>query len=106
MSAHRVRAERAFGRALPARAVVHHADGSKNIDAPLVICEDTAYHNLLHMRTRTFRAGGNPDADRICLRCRVVKRLVEFGPAPSKPMGRKSWCRPCENSYKKDRRSK
>src|SRR6266487_382366 len=47
---HRLRAEAALGHALPVGAVVHHADGSLRDDAPLVICQDTAYHKLLHRR--------------------------------------------------------
>lgn len=56
-------AERALGKFLPDRAVVHHHDGirSHNTGANLVICEDAAYHNLIHARQRAFEACGNPD---------------------------------------------
>lgn len=49
---HRRRAEMALGKQLPAGAEVHHADGTKADDAPLVICQDRAYHMLLHKRMR------------------------------------------------------
>lgn len=49
---HRVRAEIALGKPLPPGAVVHHADGSKNDNAPLVICQNENYHRLLHARMR------------------------------------------------------
>lgn len=49
---HRRRAELALGKPLPRGAEVHHADGSMRDDAPLVICQDRAYHMLLHKRMR------------------------------------------------------
>jgi hypothetical protein len=49
---HRRRAEKALGKPLPPGAEVHHADGSMRDDAPLVICQDRAYHMLLHKRMR------------------------------------------------------
>lgn len=77
---HRVRAEQALGKPLPPRAVVHHADGSKGDTAPLVICENQAYHRLLHSRMRIKAAGGNPNTDAICERCRSVKARTAFRP--------------------------
>ncbi len=45
-------AERALGKSLPALAKVHHVDGSttRNANSNLVICENQAYHLLLHAR--------------------------------------------------------
>lgn len=75
---HRVRAERALGKPLPLGAVVHHADGSKDDDAPLVICQDETYHRLLHRLLRIHQAGGNPFTDRICFKCRRVLPFAAF----------------------------
>jgi hypothetical protein len=75
---HVFRAERALGRPLPLGAEVHHGDGSKSDNSPLVICQDHAYHMLLHVRMRVLRAGGNPNTQRICQRCATPKLLEEF----------------------------
>jgi hypothetical protein len=57
---------------------VHHADGTKSAAAQLVICQDAAYHNLLHARMRIVRAGGNPNTDRVCSACRTAKPRTDF----------------------------
>jgi hypothetical protein len=95
---HRARAERALGKPLPAAAHVHHADGSKNEDAPLVICQDAAYHNLLHVRMRVLRAGGNPNTDRVCSTCRRVKAISEFFPKQNSMTGVQGACKLCSRA--------
>jgi hypothetical protein len=66
---HRDIAEKALGKPLPPNAVVHHhgkekADNKKN----LVLCQDQAYHLLLHIRTRALEACGNVNY-RKCVYC-------------------------------------
>jgi hypothetical protein len=92
---YRLRAERALGKPLPKGACVHHADGSRRDDAPLVICQDYVYHMLLHVRMRVVRAGGNPNTQAICTRCKMPKLLSEFADAPSNSNGRSATCGPC-----------
>jgi hypothetical protein len=75
---HRLRAERALGKPLPLGVVVHHADGTKQDDAPLVICENEQYHRLLHKLLRIHQAGGNPWTDRICPECQRVLPFAQF----------------------------
>lgn len=77
---HRLRAEAALGKPLPPGAVVHHADGTKSEYAPLVICEDEAYHQLLHFRMRLRAAGADPNTERVCTYCHEVKPLSAFMP--------------------------
>jgi hypothetical protein len=76
--AHRFRAEQALGKPLPIGAEVHHADGSKSVTAPLVICQDSAYHHLLHFRAKVLALGGNPDTDKPCSRCKRMLPKSEF----------------------------
>jgi len=47
-------AEKAMGKTIPRGAQVHHHSPTQ-----LVICQDDAYHKLLHQRTRAFLACGN-----------------------------------------------
>jgi hypothetical protein len=75
---HRQRAEAALGHPLPPGACVHHADGTKRDDSQLVICQDNAYHRLLHQRMRILRAGGNPNTDWWCSACKQPRSQVDF----------------------------
>lgn len=104
---HRERAERAIGRPLPPSVIVHHADGSRFDDAPLVICQDQAYHTFLHLRMRIRAAGGNPNTDAICGRCRKVKHRSEFTSNRRSPIGVSHKCRACypqaQAEYRRER---
>lgn len=75
---HRLRAERALGRPLPAGAEVHHLDGSTSEHSPLVICPDRAYHMLLHQRMRVLAMGGDPNVERKCADCKRLRPFAEF----------------------------
>lgn len=92
---HAIRAEKALGKPLPLGAVVHHADGSKASDAPLVICQDHGYHSHLHARMRVLAVGGNPNTQKVCSGCKQVKNKTEFGKDRSKYCGLQGSCREC-----------
>lgn len=64
-------AEAALGKRLPPNAVVHHVDGvgGNNAKTNLVICEDQAYHVLLHRRQRAREACGDANKWQ-CRHCR------------------------------------
>ncbi len=61
--------ERTFGKALgrPLRGsgyVLHHHSLTQ-----FVLCQDAAYHDLLHYRENIYLFGGNPNTDGICPHC-------------------------------------
>lgn len=62
--------EKALGKPIPINSVPHHVDEdrSNNKNNNLVLCNDRAYHNLLHRRIRALRACGHAHW-RICNYC-------------------------------------
>jgi len=104
---HIIVAEQALGRPLPRGVIVHHFNrqirDSRN--ANLVICQDQAYHTLLHARQRVKDAGGNPNTDKICHRCRQVKSKSEFSPSSSRGIQTlASACKECAAGAQQRRR--
>lgn len=103
---HRLRAERALGKPLPPKAEVHHADGTRDDDGPLVICEDRAYHMLLHVRLRVRRLGGDPNTDKWCPRCESIKPRTEFHVGRAWSDGLTPICKPCARAHSQRYRRK
>jgi len=58
---HIIICESVLGKCLPVNAEIHHAnhDGLDNQNRNLVICENRAYHMLLHRREKALRGGQN-----------------------------------------------
>lgn len=56
-------AEAALGKYLPTGAVVHHVNEIRHDNRPanLVICQDNAYHRLIHRRLEAWRLSGHAD---------------------------------------------
>lgn len=98
-------AEKALGHYLPPKAVVHHVDESRDINerGNLVICENQAYHMILHARQRVLNAGGDPDTDKICSRCQTVKIKHSFCANASAWDGLHPDCRPCKRIRENER---
>jgi len=96
---HRLRAEAALGKPLPKGADVHHVDENKNnnVSRNLVICQDRAYHSLLHFRLRVLRAGGDPNTQKVCSRCKQPKDFDQFYKVSSTRVHRHrhNYCREC-----------
>jgi hypothetical protein len=99
-------AETALGNRLPPKAVVHHVDESWSVNEPgnLVICENQAYHMILHARQRVLNAGGDPDTDKICSRCQAVKIKHAFSGNATCWDGLHPDCRVCKNIREQQRR--
>lgn len=93
-------AERALGRQLESHRRVHHHDenGLNNANTNLVVCENEAYHQLLHARMRIIKAGGDPDIQKICGRCRNVKAKSDFHLSRTVQDGRSRMCIACDKS--------
>jgi hypothetical protein len=92
---HLVVAERALGKSLPDQAQVHHVNEAKWDNAPrhLVICEDAAYHQLLHRRAEAWRACGHAD----WRKCPFCQHWDE--PRRMYVRGRQNYHRACKHAY-------
>lgn len=66
---HTLLASEALGGAVPDGAEVHHVngDGTDNSRGNLVLCENQAYHGLLHRRSRAMDGYGDPNAKKCWL---------------------------------------
>lgn len=69
---HIVIASKALGKKLPIKSQIHHVNGVKddNRNINLFICQDLAYHKLLHRRQNALKFTGNPNARR-CKFCKT-----------------------------------
>lgn len=90
-------AEKALGKYLPSGAVVHHInrDVTDNVNRNLVICQNQAYHMLIHARMRILEAGGNPHSEKRCGVCKAIKAKTEFGVVRKSGDGKNSRCKDC-----------
>ena len=89
-------AEKALGKPLPPDAEVHHVNGSKD-NGPLVICQDHAYHHLLHKRARAYKACGHANY----LKCPFCKRYDD--PKKLIKAGTILCHRDCRNEYRRNK---
>lgn len=85
---HIIIAEHAIGHYLPDKVVIHHHTPDK-----IVICQDQAYHVLLHKRTRAWNACGNAS----WLKCKYCKEYDD--PQNISISGSSYRHRDCYNKY-------
>lgn len=71
-----------LGKPIPPGVVIHHVDHdrSNNRNNNLVVCQDHAYHMLLHLRERALLACGNANYRkcRFCQRWDDPEQLMRF----------------------------
>ena len=103
---HIIVAEKALGKFLPVGVVVHHVnrDRADNERQNLVICQDAAYHQLLHARQRVVDAGGDPNTEYPCASCRAVLPYEAFHRVKVNWTGRSWNCRECVNKAERSAR--
>jgi hypothetical protein len=97
---HVVVAERALGKRLPLDVEIHHVNEDKadNRRSNLVICQDHAYHMLIHARQRALRGCGDPSYRR----CRHCREWDAPGLMIQIEKGKSSFAhRACRNRYKR-----
>lgn len=94
-------AERALGRPVPLGVEVHHfnEDRGDNGRGNLVICEDLAYHRLLHKRREAQLACGDPNKRR-CIYCREFDLPEQMYRNPGNGQ---FWHRPCRRACRAPR---
>lgn len=101
-------AERALGKYLPPKAEIHHINEKKsdNRSENLVICQDTAYHILLHQRMRAYMATGDPN-QRKCPFCKCWDNTKNMY-CRSRKNGKRTnityMHRECNNKYQREYR--
>jgi hypothetical protein len=90
-------AEKILGKPIYGDIVVHHADGNKsnNIPSNLVICQNQAYHLLLHQRMRALKESGFAYY-RKCWHCKKYDK-----PSNLKNKSGNTYHNICENIYRK-----
>jgi hypothetical protein len=85
-------AEKALGKSLPAKAVIHHHTSEQ-----LVVCQDASYHKLLHQRTRAYKACGHAH----WLKCPYCKKYDDLSNMYVHPTKLAAYHRDCHNRYAK-----
>lgn len=94
--------ENVLGFELPKSVVIHHWNEIKtdNRNENLLVCQDRAYHNLIHARMRAYDACGNANW-RPCVICKKYDAIENF----HKPKKEKSTAanvhQKCANAYQK-----
>lgn len=92
--------ERALGKVLPQGAIPHHVDGDRSNNEPsnLVVCQNNAYHRLLHQRERASKACGHAN----WRKCHYCKKYDD--PFNLTISGKTIYHKSCDYNYKQSRK--
>jgi hypothetical protein len=93
-------AEKALGKPLPVGVPIHHY-GEKTENHKIVICQDAAYHTLLHQRTRLIQ--NQKTGGKVCTSCLVHKPFDQFYRDTSKFDQLRSQCKACILQFRKEK---
>lgn len=101
---HRIICESVLKKQLPKDVVIHHTDrnNSNNSNSNLIVCQDSAYHSLLHAREKALKECGNANW-RKCAFCGQWDDPIN-DMYISKENHRRAWHRKCKNKDERDRR--
>lgn len=93
-------AEKALGKFLDKKHPVHHFDNNTGNDKNrnLVICEDQAYHLLLHQRKRAYDACGNAS----WLKCYICQQYDDPKNLYIYPKGNSGYHKHCKSNQQKE----
>jgi hypothetical protein len=100
---HILKAEKALGKPLPKGVEIHHVDENRrnNVNSNLVVCQDRAYHKLLHARARLIRLGCIPGKEYPCCVCKRILPLENYlRNSRNKSFGIQRACRECQKLYR------
>ena len=98
-------AEKALGKVLPLRTVVHHIDGNglNNANTNLVLCPSESYHKLLHRRTEALAVTGNANAVK-CQYCQTWDTPEKLrGVIKPERQYANYWHLECRNTYRRNK---
>ena len=98
---HVLSAEKALGKPLPSKAEIHHANGSRN-SGTIIICQDRAYHMLLHQRERAYKTCGRAE----WLKCQYCKQYDSPKNMYNYPSKNRGFHRKCHALYEDNRRKR
>lgn len=87
--------EKALGHVLPPGAVVHHINQVRDDNRleNLQVMKSDQEHREFHHRLNVLKAGGDPETQRICCGCKVLKGFGEFYPGTGRRFH--SICKAC-----------